>query len=29
VRQHQIALARALRASVDAHFGAGIATRKA
>lgn len=29
VRQHQLALARALRASVDAHFGAGIATRKA
>ncbi len=29
VRQHQIALARALRASVDAHFGAGAATRKA
>src|SRR5882757_3444096 len=29
VRQHQIALARVLRASVDAHFGAGIATRKA
>ena len=29
VRQHQIALARALRASIDAHFGAGIATRKA
>jgi N-acetylmuramoyl-L-alanine amidase len=29
VRQHQIALARALRASVDAHFGTGIATRKA
>ena len=29
VRQHQMALARALRASVDAHFGAGIATRKA
>jgi N-acetylmuramoyl-L-alanine amidase len=29
VRQHQIALAKALRASVDAHFGAGIATRKA
>lgn len=29
VRQHQTALARALRASVDAHFGAGIATRKA
>ena len=29
VRQHQIALARALRASVDAHFGAGLATRKA
>jgi N-acetylmuramoyl-L-alanine amidase len=29
VRQHQIALARALRASVDAHFGAGNATRKA
>jgi N-acetylmuramoyl-L-alanine amidase len=28
VRQHQIALARALRASVDAHFGAGIATRR-
>jgi N-acetylmuramoyl-L-alanine amidase len=29
VRQHQIALARALRASVDAHFRAGIAIRKA
>jgi N-acetylmuramoyl-L-alanine amidase len=29
VRQHQIALARALRASIDAHFGAGLATRKA
>lgn len=29
VRQHQIALARALRASVDAHFGAGNAIRKA
>ena len=29
VRQHQVALARALRASVDAHFGAGIAIRKA
>jgi N-acetylmuramoyl-L-alanine amidase len=29
VRQHQIALARALRASVDAHFGTGLATRKA
>lgn len=29
VRQHQVALARALRASVDAHFGAGNATRKA
>ncbi len=29
VRQHQIALARALRASVDAHFAAGLATRKA
>lgn len=29
VRQHQMALARALRASVDAYFGAGIATRKA
>ena len=29
VRQHQLALARALRASVDAHFGAGLATRKA
>ena len=29
VRQHQTALARALRASVDAHFGSGIATRKA
>ena len=28
VRQHQMALARALRASVDAYFGAG-ATRKA
>jgi N-acetylmuramoyl-L-alanine amidase len=29
VRQHQQALARALRASVDAHFGAGAAIRKA
>ena len=29
VRQHQLALARALRASIDAHFGAGVATRKA
>jgi len=29
VRQHQQALARALRASVDAHFGAAVATRKA
>jgi N-acetylmuramoyl-L-alanine amidase len=29
VRQHQMALARALRASVDAHFAAGFATRKA
>jgi N-acetylmuramoyl-L-alanine amidase len=29
IRQHQLALARALRASVDAHFGAGAATRKA
>jgi N-acetylmuramoyl-L-alanine amidase len=29
VRQHQIALARALRASVDAHFGVGLATTKA
>jgi N-acetylmuramoyl-L-alanine amidase len=29
VRQHQIALARALRGSVDAHFAAGAATRKA
>jgi len=29
VRQHQLALARALRASVDAHFGAPVATRKA
>jgi N-acetylmuramoyl-L-alanine amidase len=29
VRQHQLALARALRASVDAHFGAAVATRKA
>ena len=29
VRQHQIALARALRGSVDAHFAAGVATRKA
>jgi N-acetylmuramoyl-L-alanine amidase len=29
VRQHQIALARALRASVDAHFGRPAATRKA
>jgi N-acetylmuramoyl-L-alanine amidase len=29
VRQHQMSLARALRASIDAHFGAGVATRKA
>jgi N-acetylmuramoyl-L-alanine amidase len=29
VRQHQQALARALRASVDAHFGTAAATRKA
>ncbi|MGQ0583664.1 MAG: N-acetylmuramoyl-L-alanine amidase family protein [Reyranella sp.] len=29
VRQHQIALAKALRGSVDAHFAAGGATRKA
>jgi N-acetylmuramoyl-L-alanine amidase len=29
VRQHQLGLARALRASIDAHFAAGIATRKA
>ena len=29
VRQHQIALARALRGSVDAHFAAGTAIRKA
>ena len=29
VRQHQLYLAKALRASVDAHFGAGVATRKA
>lgn len=29
VRQHQISLARALRASVDAYFGAGAAIRKA
>ena len=29
VRQHQLALARVLRASVDAHFGASAATRKA
>ena len=29
VRQHQIALARALRGSVDAHFAAGGSTRKA
>lgn len=29
VRQHQLALARALRASVDAYFGATAATRKA
>jgi len=29
VRQHQLALARALRASVDAHFSTGNATRKA
>lgn len=29
IRQHQISLARALRASVDAYFGAASATRKA
>jgi len=29
VRQHQMAIARALRASVDAYFGVGTATRKA
>jgi N-acetylmuramoyl-L-alanine amidase len=29
VRQHQMALARALRASIDAHFAAASATRKA
>ena len=29
VRQHQLYLARALRASVDAHFGTGVATKKA
>jgi N-acetylmuramoyl-L-alanine amidase len=29
VRQHQLSLARALRASVDAYFGASVATRKA
>lgn len=29
VRQHQMSLARALRASVDAHFAAGAALRKA
>lgn len=29
IRQHQIALAKALRGSVDAHFAAGGATRKA
>ena len=29
VRQHQLGLARALRASIDAHFAAGAATRKA
>jgi N-acetylmuramoyl-L-alanine amidase len=29
VRQHQMALARALRASIDTHFAAGSATRKA
>lgn len=29
VRQHQLSLARALRASVDTHFAAGTATRKA
>lgn len=29
VRQHQMALARALRASIDAHFAAGAAIRKA
>jgi len=29
VRQHQLSLARALRASIDAHFAAGAALRKA
>jgi len=29
VRQHQLALARALRASIDAHFAAGAAIRRA
>ena len=29
VRQHQLALARALRASIDAHFASGAAIRKA
>jgi len=29
VKQHQVALARALRASIDAHFAAGAAIRKA
>jgi N-acetylmuramoyl-L-alanine amidase len=29
VRQHQMALARALRASIDSHFATGSATRKA
>ncbi|WP_085933234.1 N-acetylmuramoyl-L-alanine amidase family protein [Enhydrobacter aerosaccus] len=29
VQQHQVALGRALRASIDAYFGAGSATRKA
>jgi N-acetylmuramoyl-L-alanine amidase len=29
IRQHQVSLARALRASVDAYFGAASATRKA
>jgi N-acetylmuramoyl-L-alanine amidase len=29
VRQHQLSLARALRASIDAHFAAGAAIRKA
>ncbi len=29
IRQHQLGLARAMRASIDAYFGAGSATRKA